>query len=184
MFELRSWSANWSIKLTNWAANCVFCKYADGYDTSDVIYMWTNDSDLPTIQIASDMTLSQFDLVGMTYSNKTLQRPNGKVKSFRFVLRPIIYVMGCWPPRMHWMIFAAAAAAAAATGVRFDQHLSLMRPTKLAVLSVRGRLSKIISTVFLLSVTGTATEARETMNDGDNLLKESSGTCLCTVSSM
>ena len=49
----------------------------DGYSASDVEYVWTHGNG-KSIKMASDMTLSQFDLVGIPANNETAKRPGGK----------------------------------------------------------------------------------------------------------
>ena len=49
---------------------------ADGYGTEDVRYIWTHGND-DSIKMASDMTLSQFDLIGFPAGNETLRSPSG-----------------------------------------------------------------------------------------------------------
>jgi hypothetical protein len=52
--------------------------HADGYGINDVLYFWTHGPD-NSIKMASDMTLSQFDLVGFPADNETAKRPGGKI---------------------------------------------------------------------------------------------------------
>ena len=50
---------------------------SDGYSARDVAYVWTHGNG-KSIKMASDMTLSQFDLVGIPANNETAKRPGGK----------------------------------------------------------------------------------------------------------
>lgn len=45
--------------------------FADGYNTDDVVYIWTHGPD-KSINIANDMTLSQFDLIGYPHTNENV----------------------------------------------------------------------------------------------------------------
>ena len=53
---------------------------ADGYGASDVIYWWThapgNEPANGSIKMASDMTLSQFDLIRFPHGNGTQFQPH------------------------------------------------------------------------------------------------------------
>lgn len=49
---------------------------ADGYSISDVQYIWTHGAS-KSIKMASDMRLSQFDLIKIPAGNETLSQPHG-----------------------------------------------------------------------------------------------------------
>ena len=50
----------------------------DGYGVEDVQYVWTYGA-LKSIKMASDMRLSQFDLIGHPAGNETAAQPQGIV---------------------------------------------------------------------------------------------------------
>lgn len=54
--------------------------FPDGYTDNDVTYHWTEPN---SIQLASGMTLSQFDLVAATKSNDTRVRLGGQRSNLR-----------------------------------------------------------------------------------------------------
>jgi hypothetical protein len=55
----------------------VRCTCPDGYGSTDVIYWWTHAPETErSIKMASDMTLSQFDLVRFPHGNGTQYQPH------------------------------------------------------------------------------------------------------------
>ena len=56
--------------------------FSDGYNKDDLLYVWTNGAG-HSIKMAPDLTLSQFDLIGMPHANetsgKTLGTQNGRI---------------------------------------------------------------------------------------------------------
>ena len=50
---------------------------SEGYTIDDVIYAWTIPDNSKSIVTASDMTLSQFDLIGWSHKNETKIRYSG-----------------------------------------------------------------------------------------------------------
>ncbi len=58
-----------------------FCHYfilviTDGYGIEDVLYVWTHGPS-KSIKMASDMRMSQFDLIGHPAGNLTAKNPQG-----------------------------------------------------------------------------------------------------------
>lgn len=56
--------------------NCPLRLASHGYDTSDVLYIWTYGAG-NSIKMASDMTLSQFDLIDFPQGNQTISHARG-----------------------------------------------------------------------------------------------------------
>ncbi len=61
---------------------------SDGYDKDDVAYIWTHGVD-NSIKMASDMTLSQFDLIGFPAGNES-QRKAGTLSGMSELCTPQI----------------------------------------------------------------------------------------------
>ncbi|CAD5114971.1 DgyrCDS4001 [Dimorphilus gyrociliatus] len=57
--------------------NCPLRLASHGYDTSDVLYVWTYGAG-SSIKMASDMTLSQFDLIDFPQGNRTISHARGQ----------------------------------------------------------------------------------------------------------
>ncbi len=55
----------------------MFLYKLDGYGLGDIQYKWTHGPSR-SIKIASDMRLSQFDLIGHPAGNETVIQPQGK----------------------------------------------------------------------------------------------------------
>ena len=49
----------------------------EGYTIDDVVYVWTTPGNAQSIVTASDMTLSQFDLIGWSHTNDSKRRYSG-----------------------------------------------------------------------------------------------------------
>jgi hypothetical protein len=65
------------VTLTTRRLYIFLCACADGYGSTDVIYWWTYASETGrSIMMASDMTLSQFDLIRFPHGNETQFQPH------------------------------------------------------------------------------------------------------------
>ena len=54
---------------------CSFAHILDGYTVNELVYHWTHGVN-KSIKMATDMTLSQFDLIGFPAGNETDSKPH------------------------------------------------------------------------------------------------------------